>query len=129
MPVGLEQVSGVEGKVTFTGTWPDSIQAAALIVLDELDLENPANHLLSYSDPVSPGATEAEYFIQLKPGIYYIAALGITIEPSLFVTKIDSFLAAPESPIIMIDKDLQTLSSPVIITEKEILTINREVIF
>jgi len=41
IPVGLEPVSGVEGKITFNGQWQDDIKAAAIIALDKLDLENP----------------------------------------------------------------------------------------
>ena len=34
MPVGLEPVSGVEGKITFNGNWQNEIKAAAIIALD-----------------------------------------------------------------------------------------------
>ena len=76
----------------FSRYWQDDIQAAAIIALDELDLENPAANLVTYSNLIDPGTNEAEYFIQLLPGQYYLAAVGITVDPGLFAVKIDSFL-------------------------------------
>jgi hypothetical protein len=129
IPVGLERVSGVEGKITFHGTWQDDIQAAAIIALDEIDLENPAANLVTYSNLVDPGTNEAEYFIQLLPGQYYLAAVGITVDPGFFAVKIDSFLSAETIPIIIIDNDLRNLTTPINIKSQEITVVNREIVF
>jgi len=127
--VGLEPVSGVEGKIIFHGTWQDTIKAAAIIALDELDLENPAANLVTYSNLIDPGTIEAEYFIQLLPGQYYLAAVGITVDPGLFAVKIDSFLSAETIPIIIIDNDLRNLTTPINIKSQEIAVVNREIVF
>jgi len=129
IPVGLEPVSGVEGKITFHGNWQNDIKAAAIIALDELDLENPATNLITYSNLIDPGTNETEYFIQLLPGQYYLAAVGITVNPGLFAVKIDSFLSAETIPIIIIDKDLRNLTSPINIKSQEITVVDREIVF
>ena len=79
IPVGLEPISGVEGQITFHGNWQEDIKAAAIIALDELDLENLAVNLVTYSNLIEPGSNEAEYFIQLLPGQYYLAAVGLRL--------------------------------------------------
>ncbi len=130
IPVGLERVSGVEGKITFHGIWQDDIQAAAIIALDEIDLENPAANLVTYSNLIDPGTVEAEYFIQLlPPGPYYLAAVGITVDPGYFAVKIDSFLSAETIPIVIIDNDLRNLTTPINIKSQEIVVVNREIVF
>lgn len=129
MPVGLEPVSGVEGSITFHGNWQDDIKAAAIIALDELDLENPAANLITYSNLIDPGTNEAEYFIQLLPGQYYLAAVGITVDPGFFAVKIDSFLTAETIPIIIIDNDLRNLTTPINIKSQEIIVVDREIVF
>lgn len=129
IPVGLEPVSGVEGKIIFNGQWQDDIKAAAIIALDKLDLENPAANLVAYSNLVDSGMNEAEYFIQLLPGQYYLAAVGITVNPSYFAVKIDSFLSAETIPIVIIDNDLRNLTTPINIKAQEIAVINREIVF
>ena len=128
-PVGLEPVSGVEGIITFNGNWQDDIKAAAIIALDELDLENPAANLITYSNLIDSGTNEAEYFIQLLPGRYYLAAVGITVDPGFFAVKIDSFLAAETIPILIIDNDLRNLTTPITIKFQEITDVNREIVF
>ena len=128
-PTGLEPISGVEGKITFHGTWNENIKASAIIALDQLDLENPAVNLITYSNLIDPGSTSGEYFIQLLPGQYYLAAVGITVDPGFFAVKIDSFLSAPSIPIIIIDNDLRNLTTPVNIKSKEIIKIDREINF
>ncbi|MCJ7801314.1 MAG: hypothetical protein MUP82_03030 [Candidatus Marinimicrobia bacterium] len=129
IPVGLEPVSGVDGKITFHGNWQDDIKAAAIIALDELDLENPAANLVTYSNLIDPGTNEAEYFIQLLPGQYYLAAVGITVDPGLFAVKIDSFLSAETIPIIIIDNDLRNLTTRINIKSQEITVVDREIVF
>ena len=129
VPVGLEPVSGVEGKITFHGQWIDDIKAAAIIALDELDLENPAANLITYSNLIDPGTDESEYFIQLLPGQYYLAAVGITVDPGLFAVKIDSFLSAETIPIVIIDNDLRNLTTPIVVKSQEITIVDREIVF
>jgi hypothetical protein len=129
IPVGLEPVSGVEGKITFHGNWQADIKAAAIIALDELDLENPAANLITYSNLIDPGTNEAEYFIQLLPGQYYLAAVGITVDPGFFAVKIDSFLSAEAIPIVVIDNDLRNLTTPININSQEIEVVDREIVF
>lgn len=127
--VGLEPVSGVEGKITFRGNWQEEIKAAAIIALDDLDLDNPAVNLVTYSNLIEPGVTEAQYFIQLLPGKYYLAAVGITVDPGFFAVKIDSFLSAETIPIIIIDNDLRNLTTPINIKTQEIVVVDRETVF
>ena len=129
LPEGLKPVSGVEGDLTFEGTWPDSIKAASLIALDDLDLDNPGNHLISYSDPIMPGDTLAHFFIQLKPGSYYLATVGLTVEPVIFAAKLDSFKTAQKLPIVIIENDLIAIVTPVRVKYEEITIINRKIIF
>ena len=129
IPVGLEPISGVEGKITFNGIWQDDIKAAAIIALDELDLENPASNLITYSNLIDPGSSEGEYFIQLLPGQYYLAAVGITVDPGIFAVKIDSFLSAETIPIVIIDNDLRNMTTPINIKSQEIAIVDREIVF
>ncbi len=129
IPVGLASVSGVEGTITFRDAWQEDIKAAAIIALDELDLENPASNLITYSNLIEPGTNEAEYFIQLLPGQYYLTAVGITVDPGLFAVKIDSFLSAETVPILIIDNDLRNLTTPINVKPQEITVVDREVVF
>jgi hypothetical protein len=126
---GLEPVSGVEGNIIFNGSWQDDIKAAAIIALDELDLENPAANLITYSNLIDPGTNESEYFIQLLPGQYYLAAVGITVDPGFFAVKIDSFLSAETIPIVIIDNDLRNLTTPINVKSQEITIVDREIVF
>lgn len=127
--VGLEPVSGVEGHLTFSGNWNPDIQAAAIIALDDIELENPASHLIAYSNLIDPGTQEAEYFIQLLPGDYYLATVGITVDPGLFAVKLDSFLTSEIIPLKIIDNDLRNLTTPVKIEEREITHADRSIVF
>ena len=129
IPVGLEPVSGAEGKIIFNGNWQADIKAAAIIALDELDLENPAVNLVTYSNLIDPGTNEAEYFIQLSPGQYYLAAVGITVDPGYFAVKIDSFLSSETIPIIIIDNDLRNLTTRRNIKSQKITVVDREIVF
>ena len=127
--VGLEPVSGIEGQITFHGSWQDDIKAGAIIALDKLDLENPAANLVTYSNLIDPGTNEAEYFIQLLPNQYYLAAVGITVDPGIFAVKIDSFLSAETIPIVIIDNDLRNLTTPINVKHQEITIVDREIVF
>lgn len=126
---GLEPVSGVEGELTFTGTWDPEIQAAAMIALDDLDIDNPASQLVTYSNLIDPGTTKAEFFIQLLPGTYYLATVGVTVDPGFFATKLDSILVSDEIPLKIIDNDLRNLTIPINIYSQEVTTQNRGITF
>jgi len=129
MPVGLEPVSGVEGKITFIGDWQEDIQAVTIIALDKLDLENPAANLVTYSNLIDSGISEAEYFIQLLPEQYFLAAVGITVDPGLFAVKIDSFLSLETIPIVIIDNDIRNLTTSIRVNSQEITVVDREINF
>lgn len=126
---GLEPVSGVEGVLTFYGTWDHDIQAAAMIALDDLDLNDPAANLITYSNIIDPGTSEAEYFIQLLPGRYYLVPVGINVDPGFFAAKIDSFLTADEIPLEIIDKDLRNNATPIEVVYQTITQVDRSIIF
>ena len=126
---GLEPVSGVGGKLSFSGTWDAEIQAAAMIALDDLDLDNPASRLITYSNIIEPGTTDAEFFIQLLPGTYYLATVGITVDPGFFAAKLDSILESDEIPLKIIDNDLRNLTTPINIYSQQITNENREIAF
>ncbi len=125
---GLTSVSGVEGSLHIEGGWPDSIYGITVLALDSditSDPEHPADYLVSYGNPVVRGDTLLNYFIQLDRGAYYLASVGITVEPSFFITKLDSFLANPDSlPLSFFELDAigNVLLHPVIIKKKEITT-------
>jgi len=89
MPEGLGPVSGVEGDVEFQGEWPDSIKAVVVIALDSL--VHPEQHLIAYSDPADSGDTELHYFIQLMSGDYFIVAVGLMIDVSVFITEREDY--------------------------------------
>ena len=129
LPEGLGPVSGVEGQLRIKGEWPDSIKAAGLVVLDDLDLDKPVEHLIAFSDPALPGDTAKQYFVQLQPGRYYLVAAGLTVAPSLFLANMDSFTTVPNPPIVILDIDLVAIAAPVIIREYEIREINRTIQF
>ncbi len=129
IPVGLEPVSGVEGKITFYGDWPEDIKAVAIIALDEFDIENPAANLVTYSSMIDSGMVKSEYFIQLLPDQYFLVVVGITVEPGFFAVKIDSFLSAETIPIKIIDNDLQVMKTQINIKYQEITVVNREIVF
>lgn len=111
-------VSGVEGEIVVEGIWPDSVLAASLVVLDELSLDSLEKTLISYGDPVLQGDTAASYFIQLRPGGYYLVSVGITIEPGVFFANMDSVLAAPQLPVIPLGDNPQDFVTPILIQDQ-----------
>ncbi|MCF7801584.1 MAG: hypothetical protein K9N34_06155 [Candidatus Marinimicrobia bacterium] len=130
-PTGLEPVAGVEGTLTFQGTWPDSIKGAALVALSSFpaDVSQAANLLVNYSTPAPSGTDSIEHFIQLLPGTYYLLTLGLTIEPAVFATKLDSFQTSGNLPVVLLDTDLATISQPVTILPQTIHPLDRTVWF
>ena len=129
IPVGLEPVSGVEGKITFLGMWQDDIKAATIIALNDIDIQNPAKYLVTYGNLIEPGVNESQYFVQLLPGQYYLTAVGITVDPGFFALKKDSILSAETIPIVIIDNDLRNLTTPINVKFQEIIVVDREIVF
>ncbi|MFQ6613777.1 MAG: hypothetical protein ACE5D1_02940 [Fidelibacterota bacterium] len=97
---GLTPVSGVEGVLSISDAWPDSIEAVVLAVLSEPSAENLSEVLVSYSDPLNQGETLQDYFIQLPPGAYILAPVGVTVDPGFLIANLDSILAAPHLPLV-----------------------------
>jgi len=126
---GLGPVAGVEGKLQVSGAWPDSIKAAALIVLDEVVLDDAADHLITFSDPLLPGDTLGYCFIQLRPGRYFLVAVGLTVEPALFLANLETDSADNEIPIVILDDDLITVTDPVYIRKDEVVQVDRTIRF
>ncbi|MBC8345982.1 MAG: hypothetical protein ISR82_05785 [Candidatus Marinimicrobia bacterium] len=125
-PESLEPVAGMEGKLFIDGEWPDSIKATALIVLKTLDPNNL--EVVTYSTPMLSPETESEYFFQLEPGFYFIAGAGLTIEPTIFFAKIDSFRAAGDLPIVLLDKEPH-FQRVITLGEQEVLEIDQTILF
>lgn len=101
-PSELETVSGIEGRIEFQGSLPDSIKAVALVVLKPEaanDRENIGKYLVAYSEPTTESS---EYFVQLKSGGYLGVIVGLLIDPGLFVVNIDSYLASADIPLIQL---------------------------
>jgi len=127
-PESLEPVSGIEGKVFIEGEWPDSIQAAALIVLNSLDPNNLAAGLVTYSTPVLPPLKNTEYFFQLEPGFYFIAGVGLTMNPVLFFANFDSIRASGNFPIVLLEK-APSLLNIINLDEQQIIEIDHTIKF
>ncbi|MFQ6613101.1 MAG: hypothetical protein ACE5D2_08385, partial [Fidelibacterota bacterium] len=87
------------------GAWPDSIKATALIVLTGLDEQHLADYLVTYSTPDLPGTEESDFFFQLEPGVYFVAAVGLLIDPVLFFANFDSIVASGNLPLVILDKE------------------------
>ncbi|MBT3675590.1 MAG: hypothetical protein HN665_00205 [Candidatus Marinimicrobia bacterium] len=103
-PESLEPVSGIEGKLFVEGEWPDSIKATALIVLNSLDPGNLAAGIVTYSTPMLSPSKKSDYFFQLEPGFYFVAGVGLTMDPVLFFANFDSITASGNLPIVQLEK-------------------------
>ena len=129
-PTGLKPVAGIEGNLYFQGTWPDSIQGAALVALDDLptDLTQAASHLVNYSTPAPNGTDSTEYFLQLKPGTYFLIAMGLTMDPAVFAANLDSIIASGRLPVVLLDNDLISIP-PIYISADQVKAVNRTINF
>lgn len=129
-PTGLKPVAGIEGVLHFTGTWPDSIQGAALVALDDLptDLTQAASHLVNYSTPAPNGSDSTEYFLQLRPGTYFLIAMGLTMDPAVFAANLDSIIASGSLPVVLLDNDLISIP-PIYIASDQVKEVNRTIHF
>ena len=127
-PDSLEPVAGVEGKLFIEGEWPDSIQAVALIVLNSLDPGNLAAGLVSYSTPMLSPSKKSEYFFQLEPGFYFVAGVGLTMDPVLFFANFDSITASGNLPIVQLEKS-PSLLSIIDLGNQQVLEIDHTITF
>jgi hypothetical protein len=127
-PESLEPVSGIEGKLFIEGEWPDSIQATALIVLNSLDPGNLAAGLVSYSTPMVSPSKKSEYFFQLEPGFYFVAGVGLTMDPVLFFANFDSITASGNLPIVQLEKS-PSLLSIIDLGNQQVLEIDHTITF
>ena len=127
-PESLEPVSGIEGKLFIEGEWPDSIQATALIVLNSLDPGNLAAGLVSYSTPMLSPSKKSEYFFQLEPGFYFVAGVGLTMDPVLFFANFDSITASGNLPIVQLEKS-PSLFSIIDLGNQQVLEIDHTITF
>ncbi|NOZ74327.1 MAG: hypothetical protein GXO90_02975 [FCB group bacterium] len=97
---GLGPVSGVEGILSIADAWPDTVTAVVLAVLTEPDPDHLADVLIAYSEPLVQGIMSQDFFIQLPPGAYLLAPVGVTIDPGFLIANLDSILAAPHLPLV-----------------------------
>lgn len=131
-PTDLQPVSGIEGTLSFQGNWPTAVQGAALVALSTFpaDVSQAADFLVNYTTPVDSGAHSSDFFIQLKPGTYYLMTLGLTINPAVFAANLDSIKASDEGlPVVLLETDLATISQPVTIQPETVKLLNRTVSF
>jgi hypothetical protein len=127
-PDSLEPVSGIEGIVEYQGAWPDSIKAAALIVLTGLDERHLTDYLVTYSTPDLPGAEESDFFFQLEDGVYFVAAVGLLMDPVLFFANFDSIIAAGDLPLTILNKSPE-IQFPVTIRGKKVIRSDQIITF
>ncbi len=127
-PDSLEPVSGIEGTVEYQGAWPDSIKAAALIVLTGLDEKHLTDYLVTYSTPDLPGTEKSDYFFQLDEGVYFVAAIGLLMDPVLFFAHFDSIIASEDLPLTILNKSPE-IQFPVRIRGKKVIQNNQIITF
>jgi len=134
-PEGLEDVSGVEGTITFNGNWPNGITATAPVVFDE-----SFGTLIALGDPVLKDTTdfsEHSYFIQLFPGDYCLITLGLSgIDPAYFAANLETYMEDANNggilPLEFLENPLDTLDSnweTFTVEDKEITPFEKEVYF
>ncbi len=109
-PESLEAIAGVDGSVIFT-SWSDSLEGAFVVVFDkQLDfnrIDEPGykviDHFITYGDPVNPGTSNIDYFIQLEAGQYQLMVIGLLLEPAQLLAnealfqEIQNYIVVPEN--------------------------------
>jgi hypothetical protein len=109
-PESLEAIAGVDGSVIFT-SWSDSLEGAVVVVFDkQLDfnrIDEPGykviDHFITYGDPVNPGTSNIDYFIQLEAGQYQLMVIGLLLEPAQLLAnealfqEIQNYIVVPEN--------------------------------
>ena len=102
----LEPVSGAEGILTTHGEWPDSIKGIVVVALTEINMETPVEYLVNYSSVLTADNDTLHYFIQLYPGSFVLAPVGITMDPAFVFTNFDSILLTEPLPLFpLVDPD------------------------
>lgn len=103
---GLEPVTGVAGRLIISGHWPDNIHGVVVAAFTEIDLDNPIDYLVDFSSVLEPPQDTLSYFIQLYPGSFVLAPVGILIDPAFLVANLDSIIASDSIPLIpLVDPD------------------------
>ncbi len=97
---GLEPVTGVEGRVIVADDWPDDIHGIVVAAFTEIDLENPIQFLVDFSGVLEPSQDTLSYFIQLYPGSFVLAPVGILIDPAFLIANLDSITASDSIPLL-----------------------------
>ncbi|MCF7922938.1 MAG: hypothetical protein K9M55_09585, partial [Candidatus Marinimicrobia bacterium] len=109
-PDSLEAIAGVNGTVFFT-SWSDSLEGAAVVVFaDSLDftrIDEPGykviDHFITYGDPINPGTSSVDYFIQLEAGEYQLMVIGLLLDPAQLLAneelfqEIQNYIVVPEN--------------------------------
>ena len=87
---GLEPVSGISGKVTFNGVWPDSLAGAVVAVFSTIS--QAVDGLPDgYSDVILNGTSESFYFVQLDDRWYGLTAVaGVKLDSSIVLLQLSS---------------------------------------
>ena len=74
----VEEPTGISGKVTFIGDWPEN-PLSYMVAVGVLTKYPPDDimDISAYTDPITPQTTEFEFFLELSPGSYagVVAAL------------------------------------------------------
>lgn len=102
----LEPVSGAEGILITQGEWPDSIKGIVVAAFTEINMETPAEYLVNYSSVLTADNDTLHYFIQLYPGSFVLAPVGISMDPAFVVANFDSILHTEPLPLFpLVDPD------------------------
>jgi len=97
-PQSLEAIAGVEGQLIFE-SWADSLEGAVLVVFDKMldfdRIDEPdykvIDHFVTYGDPISPGASSIDYFVQLEAGQYQLMVIGLRLDPAQLLANEELF--------------------------------------
>ena len=109
-PESLEAIAGAEGTVFFT-SWSDSLEGAVVVVFDKsLDfdrIDEPGykviDYFITYGDPINPGTSRIDYFIQLEAGEYQLMVIGLLLDPAQLLAnaelfqEIQNYIVVPEN--------------------------------
>ena len=109
-PDSLEAIAGVEGQVIFE-SWADSLEGAVLVVFDKTlnfdRIDEPGykviDYFITYGDPINPGASSIDYFVQLEAGEYQLMVIGLLLDPAQLLAneelfqEIQNYIVIPEN--------------------------------
>jgi hypothetical protein len=71
---------------------------------------------------------KSEYFFQLEPGFYFVAGVGLTMDPVLFFANFDSITASGNLPIVQLEKS-PSLFSIIDLGNQQVLEIDHTITF